>query len=65
LEPVTLTVLTVPRQVARVRSSRTGSFRVTFDRRIVSHCGGFGIRASGAKGSVAVLRIPLFACSAE
>ncbi len=64
-ERITVTVVGVPRQVKRVTGSRTGSFRVTFDRAIVSHCGGFGIRAAGAKGSTAVLKVPLFACTAE
>ncbi len=63
-EQITVTVLVLPRRVKRVEASREGSFGVSFDRVLIGRCGALGIRAAGSKGSTAVLKIPLFACSA-
>src|SRR5919198_1327180 len=61
-EAVTLTVTALPPQVKRVKASRRGSFAVAFDKPVVRRCGSFAIRAVGARGSVAMLKLPLPAC---
>lgn len=47
---------------ARVRADVRGRFAVDFPAVVVSRCSGLQIRAVGARGSVAALKLPLPAC---
>lgn len=52
-------------RAVRVHASRTGRFVVGIGPLVVSRCGAAQIRAVGARGDVAVLKIPLPACLPE
>jgi hypothetical protein len=45
-----------------VQASRAGSFSVTLTRTFIARCGGFFIRATGTRGSLATLKLPRPAC---
>jgi len=44
------------------RSTRSGAFQVTFDGVVLGRCQGARIKAVGARGDAALIRIPLPAC---
>jgi len=48
--------------VRRTTASRRGSFRSDFGTVTFGRCGSFTVRAVGAKGSSAMLKLPLPAC---
>jgi hypothetical protein len=62
LEWVRVTVFSAASESVRLRADRRGTFRTGFSDVTVGRCGGMQIRASGTRGSVAVLKLPLPAC---
>jgi hypothetical protein len=64
-EHVTVSVLSKTTKQKPVVATPTGTFRVVFDDVSVGRCGDFIIRARGARGSTALLKLPLPACIAS
>jgi len=66
LGSVKVTLYAVRPTTRATRASRAGSFRLVFDGLPLGRCGGGGqIRATGAHGEVAVLKLPQPACMAK
>ena len=65
LERVTVTATVAGiRTAKRVRASQTGSFTLAFGADVVTdRCSGFVVRAVGARGSVAVVKLPQLMCA--
>jgi hypothetical protein len=61
-EWVRVTVLLNGSHTARAHASGTGAFSVTFPDLSLGPCGGLQISATGARGSVATLKLPQRAC---
>jgi hypothetical protein len=61
-EAVRLTVVAKTTSAFRVRANGRGIFTVTARGVTLSRCGAFYVRAVGAGGSVAALKLPLPAC---
>ena len=64
-ERVTVTASGLRPQVKVVRTSRKGTFTMVLEHAIVPRCGSAAIRAVGARGSYALVKIPLPGCMAE
>jgi hypothetical protein len=61
-ESVRVIVLLNGSHTVRAHASGTGSFSVTFPNLSLGPCGGLQISATGARGSVATLKLPQRAC---
>jgi hypothetical protein len=64
-ERVTVSVSGLRPQRKTVRATRIGTFTAVLERAIVPRCGSAAIRAVGALGSYARVKIPLPGCIAE
>jgi hypothetical protein len=56
-ERVRVTVTTTETQTRVVRASRVGSFTTQFDNVTIGRCGGLAVRAVGAQGAQATLKV--------
>jgi hypothetical protein len=64
-EHVTVTVAAKSTKQKGAVATPAGTFRIAFDDVSVGRCGEFVIRARGARGSTALLKLPLPACIAS
>jgi hypothetical protein len=62
LERVAVTVYSSPATTRRATVSRSGSFQLVFDGVVLSRCSRPQVRAVGAHGEIAALKLPAPAC---